>query len=226
MYESNLNVVSSDAVNHDLQVSPLELTIPVKYQRLIQKLYNPLSIDRNLLQQADSLSQNECTQITLHDRFRSFEDTVQAETEELKNLQRQWESVVAEIFQLGVACLGEVDVTALFSTAGTDRDYPESTLFVPEHGSSAKKDESKRKRVSFAGPDMAALFPKFLLHTTGQQKLPPVSPDLPTEEFQHLEQTIADLGVQHTADLQRLEKEHQAWWKKKQTQLAHTFMQD
>lgn len=163
-------------------------------------------------------------QVTIHDRLRSFEEAVAAETEEIKNLQIQWEGVVAEIFQLGVACLGEKNIAALFSIGELEADEVESTLFVPEQGTSPHKAKGKRKRVSFAGPDMAKLFPGFLFQASGQQrKAIPASPELPTNEVQELEQVITDLGKQHVADLQQLEKEHVAWWKKKQKQLAYSF---
>lgn len=166
-------------------------------------------------------------QITLQDRFQSFEENIQVETEKIKNLQRQWEGVVAETFQLGVACLGEDNIAALLSTAEPDADEAGSTLFTPEHSGSAKNGKGKRRCVSFAGPDMASLFPGFLFHASGHQRKPlPATPDLPAAELQQLEQAIADLGKQHVVDLQKLEKEHQAWWQKKQTQLAHTFLQD
>lgn len=166
-------------------------------------------------------------QTTVHDRLRSFEETMSAETEEIKNLQLQWEGVIAEIFQLGIACLGEDDMASLLSPAGTDADEVKSTLFVPEQDSPPHHAEGKQKRVSFAGPDMSKLFPRFLSQAPGQQRKPvPTSPELPVDEVQQLEQTIADLGKQHMADLQRLEKEHLTWWKKRQKQIQQAFAQD
>ena len=166
-------------------------------------------------------------QMTIHDRFRSFEETVSAETEDFKNLQLQWEGVVAEIFQLGMACLGEENIASLLSAAGPDSGEAESTLFVPEQGDLTHKTMGKRKRVSFAGPDMAKLFPGFLFQASGQQRRPiPTLSELPADEVQQLEQVIADLGKQHVADLQRLEKEHLTWWKKKQKQIHQAFASD
>ena len=150
-----------------------------------------------------------------------------AETEQFKNLQLQWEGVVAEIFQLGMACLGEENIASLLSNAGSDAGEAESTLFVPEQGDSAHKAMGKRKRVSFACPDMAKLFPGFLFQTPAHQRKPVLaSPKLPTDKVQQLEQVIADLGQQHVADLQRLEKEHLTWWKKKQKHIHQAFASD
>ncbi|KAF3032608.1 hypothetical protein E8E12_003640 [Didymella heteroderae] len=227
LFESNLQVASSDPANNDSHNSPLKLTVHAKYQRLVQKLCNPLSGHCYLLQQTASSGEVERVQITLHERFQSFEETMQAETEEIKNLQIQWEGVVAEIFQLGVTCLGEEIVATLLSSTEPHVDEAESTLFVPEQGSSVHTGESKRKRMSFADPDMGKLLPGFLFRTPVQRRKPiPSSPELPADGVQQLEQTIVDLGKPHVAELQLLEKEHQAWWKKKQKQLAHTFMQD
>ncbi|KAF2625628.1 hypothetical protein BU25DRAFT_492878 [Macroventuria anomochaeta] len=232
LYESNLQVASSDPTNSGSQASPLKLTAPAKYQRIVQKLCNPLSGYRYNFQRIKTSGEIERVQTTLYDRFQSFEEHMRAEMQQIKELQRQWEGVVAEVFQLGIACLGENDIAALLSTADTDvNDFSpaskaESTPFVPEHDSSAK-GKGKRKRVSFAGPDMISLFPGFLFQTSGHQKKPiPAIPDLPSGEVQQLEGKIAGLGKQHVADLQRLEKEHKAWWERKQNQLAHTFLQD
>lgn len=199
----------------------------------MQKLCNPLSDHRYSLQRTNTTGETEHLQMMLQDRFKSFEEQVYAETQQLKELQKLWEGVVAEIFQLGVACLGENDMAALISTAetGAITSSPaakaQPTLFVPEHGSSVHKDKGKRKHVSFAGPDMMSLFPGFLLHAPGhQRKSMPFAPDMPLEEVLRFEGEIAGLGKQQMADLQRLEKEDQQWWKRKQTQLAHTFMQD
>ena len=184
------------------------------------------------MQTRTSSGETERVQTTLHDRFQSFEERVEAETQQVKELQRQWESVVAEIFQLGVGCLGESEMAALLSTADADGNAEspasraESTLFVPEHGSEVERAKGKRKRVSFAGPDMVDLFPGFLLHASGHQKSIPATPVLPLEGVQQFEEDIAGLGRQHDADLRRLEKEHKAWWERKQRQLAHTLMQD
>lgn len=158
---------------------------------------------------------------------------MQKETQQVTELQRQWEGVVAEIFQLGVACLGESDITALLSTAEVEANASspaskvESTVFVPEHGSSVGKGKGKRKRVSFADPDMMSLFPEFLLYRSRNQRTPvPATPELPLDDVQQHKADIAGLGKQHIADLQRLQKEHKAWWERKQAQLANTFLQD
>lgn len=174
----------------------------------------------------NTLGKAEKVHFTLHERFQSFEEKIQVETEEIKNLQRRWEGVVAEIFQVGVVCLGEDNMAALLSVAGPDVDGEKSTLFAPEHGSLTHKSKGKRKRVSFAGSDMETLFPGFLFHASEQQTLVSATPNLSAKAAQQIEQEIVDLGKQHVVDLQRLEKEHQAWWKKKQNQLAHTFLQD
>ncbi|KAF3040816.1 hypothetical protein E8E11_007227 [Didymella keratinophila] len=227
LYDSNLQVVSSDPANNDSQSSPLKLTVPAKYQRYIEKLCNPLSSHQHSLQRTTSLDEIDRMQVTIQDRFRSFEEIMSAETEEFKNLQLQWEGAVADIFQLGMACLGEESIATLLSTAEPGAGEAESTLFVPEQGDSAHKAVGKRKRVSFAGPDMVKLFPGFLFQTPGQQMKPvPASPELPADEVQQLEQVIADLGKQHVADLQRLEKDHLTWWKKKQKQIHQAFASD
>ncbi|KAH6639514.1 hypothetical protein C7974DRAFT_388677 [Boeremia exigua] len=154
-----------------------------------------------------------------------------AETAQIEELQRQWEGVIAEIFQLGSACLGEIDIATLLSTANVDASATspaskaESSLFVPEHDDSAKGG-AKRKRVSFDSSGLLASFPAFLFRAPEHQKQVPAAPDLPAGGIQRFEKDISGLGKQHTADLHRLEKEHKAWWTKKQQQLANTFRED
>ncbi|KAF9693466.1 hypothetical protein EKO04_008358 [Ascochyta lentis] len=233
LHGSNLQIASSDPVNSGSQASPLKLTVPVKYQRLVEKLCNPLSSYRYGLQRRNATGEMERIQTTLHVRFHSFEKHTHAEMHQIKELQEQWESVMAEIFQLGVICLGEGVVAALLCTAKADANASspaskaEPTLFVSEHGSPAQEGRRKRRRVSFRGTDVMSLFPGFL-HQASKLPRPstPIAPETPHEEIHQFEGEIAGLGKQHVADLQRLEKEAQKWWLRKQTQLAHTFMQD
>lgn len=231
LYDSNLEVSSSDVANGGARASPLKLTVPAKYQRVAQKLYKPLSRYRYSLQHTNASGELERVQTNLHNRFQLFEERLRAETQQIKELQRQWEGVVAEIFQLGTACLGEDQVAALLATTDERAVSPaskaESTLFFPEHSSSAKTGKGKRKRVSFAGPDMLDLFPGFLSATVEHEKKPvPATPELSSEELQQFRGEVAGLGNHHIKDMQRLDKEHRVWWEKKQTQLAHTFLQD
>lgn len=198
---------------------------------MVQKLYHPLGSYGYNLQRTKPSGEIERTQTSLLDRFEAFEKHIRAEVEQMKDLQRQWEGVVAEIFQLSIVCLGETDVAALLSTANTDPDASspaskaESTLFVSAHGSSVK-GKGKRKHVSFASPDMMALFPEFLFHASGSQESVATAPDLPLEVVQKFSDEVSVLGKQHSTDLRRLENEHKAWWERKQKQFAYTLMQD
>lgn len=227
MYESNLQVTSSESANTDSQASPLKLTMSAKYQRCVEKLYHTLSGHRYSPRGATSSSEVERIQATVHDRFRSFEKTMSAEMAEIKNLQIQWESVVAEIFQLGMACLGQEDIAFLLANSELEAGEAESTPFDLEQTNSAHSVMGKRKRGSFAGANMAKVFPGFLFQAPTNQREPvPASPQLPADEVLQLEQVIVDLGKQHVTDLQRLEKDHLTWWKKKQTQIQRAFAQD
>ncbi|KAJ4310885.1 hypothetical protein N0V94_008231 [Neodidymelliopsis sp. IMI 364377] len=233
LYESNLQVDSSGLTASGSPNSPLKLTVPVKYQRIIQQLYSPLSRYRYGIQRKNAYGEREGAQTTLHDRFQAFEGHVREQMQQIKNLQRQWEGIVAEIFQLGITCLGENDMAVLLSTARGDIDALSPTSkaelmsFVPEHGSPAREAKSKRKRVSFAGPDMKSLFPEFLFHTSDSQKEPIYAvPEVPRDEIRQLDKEVSGLGKQHVVEVQRLEKEYEDWWTRKQTQLARTMLQD
>ncbi|KAJ4349012.1 hypothetical protein N0V95_004949 [Ascochyta clinopodiicola] len=233
LHESNLQISSPDPANSGPEASPLKLTAPVRYQRLVQKLCSPFSGCRYGLQRINATGETERVQVTLLDRLGSFEKHIEEETQRMEGLQRQWEDVVAEMFQLGVTCLGERCMTTLLSTAEVDANMSspaskaESTLFVAEYGSSVQKGRRKRKRVSFVGLDGKSSFPDFLIHATEVSKQSITAAlEMSHEEVQRLEADLAGLGKQQVADLQRLEKKDQKWWMRKQTQLAHTFMQD
>ena len=218
-------------MSDDPQASPLKLTLAAKYKRDYQKICQPLSIYR-YNERRHSGEDIVCVQTNLHDRFQAFEEQVRTGKEQIKILQRQWDEVVAEIFQLGIAYLGESDMADMLlpSDAGlaasTSASGAESSLFVPEQESPSKKAGEKRKRVSFAGPDLKRLFPSFLFHRSGHQKTIPVAPGLYMEEIQRFKKEISDLGNQHVAELQSIEGEYKAWWKKKQQHLAQFFMDD
>ncbi|KAJ8111814.1 hypothetical protein OPT61_g5677 [Boeremia exigua] len=223
LYESNLQAASPGPAEDD-QASPLRLTVPAKYQRLVENLCRPLSSYRYNLQRTTPSGETERFQTTLHDRFQAFEDRVRAETEQIKELQRQWEGVVTEIFQLGVVCLGEADMAGLLSTA--DGGLAASKAAAPGHDGPAVKDKGKRKHVSFASPDLMALFPDFLFAVSEPQKAVSAAPVVSVEGVQRFEKEIAGLGQQHGAELRRLEMEHKAWWERKQRQLAKTLMEE
>ncbi|KAG9205384.1 hypothetical protein G6514_008025 [Epicoccum nigrum] len=187
LYEGNLQVISSDPVSDAPQASPLKLTVTAKYQRVVQKICQPLSIYRYNVRRRSG-GDVVRVQKNLHDRIQAFEERVRPEKEQIKVLQRQWDEVVAEIL-LGIAYLGESDIAALLSpsAAGLNASHPssgtESTLFVPEQEIPSKRAGEKRKHISFARPDMKKLFPSFLFHTSGQQKSISAVPDLSMEEI-------------------------------------------
>lgn len=233
LHESNLQIASSDAAEDGSQVSPMKLTLSTKYQRMEQKICRPLSgYSYRLSTTTASGVSGQDVQTTLHERFQAFEAYVQEETKQVRALQHQWEGVVAEIFQLGVACLGETEIAALLSTANADPNASSpsakdgSALFMPEQEGSAEQAATKRKRVSFARPEMETLFPGFLLQPPAHGKSVPVAPDLSLEQVQRFKDEISNLGGQHVAELQKVEEGHRAWWERKQKYLAQSLMQD
>lgn len=233
LYKGNLQVASSDRVNDDPQASPIKLTISANYQRLAQNLCRPLSSYHYRPQVKNSSGEKvELALTNLHDRFQSFEELVQVETEQIKVLQSRWEGVVAEIFQLGGACLGTSDIAALLFTAETGLEVSsptskaESTLFVPVHNGPDKKAGKKRKRKSFACPDMTMSFPPFLLNASEHREVVPATPDLPLGDIEDFKKDIAGLGSQHVVDLKQVEEGYKTWWEDKQKHLAQLLMED
>lgn len=120
----------------------------------------------------------------------------------------------------------------------------ESTLFVPEHESSPARDKSRtnRKRVTFLEEEEeeapthvrdknattpTTMFPKFIYQPSRYRKdTLPLPSRLPDDDIKNLEKKVEELGRQEMVELREIEKEHQAYWKKKTVQLAVALKSD
>ncbi|KAF3011249.1 hypothetical protein E8E13_011657 [Curvularia kusanoi] len=229
LYKGNLQAVPSDLAPDASQTSPVELSAIGKPQRAIREICQPFSRYRYSVHNhsGETLGRIDTT---LHNRFQSFQEQVQAETEQIKVLQRQWEGVVAEIFQLGIACLGESDMIALLSTADTGSNAAKpasraaSTISGGDQESPSVRAGKKRKHLSSIVPAITMMFPDFLFHRSTQQKHIQATPSLPVKEIRRFKKEVSSLGSQHVDKFQTIEEGHKAWWKKKQKHLVQFFM--
>ncbi|KAI4652298.1 hypothetical protein J4E93_002497 [Alternaria ventricosa] len=254
LYESTLQTVTRSSNQQDPNVSPLKLSAPAKYERLATQLYQPISQFTLSLRRTDSEGKSVRLDQTLETRMLHYDELITKETAKLAKLQKEWEVVLGEIWKLGATCLGEEAMeNMLFTKQPSDESAlpvssspskvtdAESTLFVPEHESSPARDKSRtnRKRVTFLeekGPSNAhdknvatptTMFPKFIYQPSRYRKdTLPLPSRLPDDDIKHLEKEVKELGRQELGELREIEKEHQAYWKKKTAQLAVALKSD
>ncbi|KAI4932808.1 hypothetical protein J4E85_003208 [Alternaria conjuncta] len=254
LYESTLQTVTRNSNQQDLISSPLKISAPAKYERLATQLYQPISQFTLSLRRTDSEGKSVRLDQTLETRMLHYDELITKETAKLAKLQKEWEVVLGEIWKLGATCLGEEAMEhMLFTKQPSDESAlpassspskvtdAESTLFVPEHESSPARDKSRinRKHVTFLEEGVlvnardknavtpTTMFPKFIYQPSKYRKdTLPLPSRLPDDDVKNLEKEVKELGRQELSDMREIEKEHQAYWKKKTAQLAVALKSD
>ncbi|KAF2848961.1 hypothetical protein T440DRAFT_453367 [Plenodomus tracheiphilus IPT5] len=237
LHESTLQTIPSQ----DNQTSPLKLTAPAKYERMAAKLYQPLSQYRLALYANNRQGERVRFEATLETRMQDYEDHIARRAEEVARLQKQWEMVVGEIWKLGVACLGQDTMEQLLLTKSdthmadvfmSDAMKAESTLFIPEHGSSSPVcGESRgKKHVTFETPgvhDEATDDLAFLYQPSRYRKDSlPLAPPLPEQDVRALAREIKELGGPHMEEMHKIGKEKQQFWKRKTKQIMQSLVEE
>ena len=225
-----MQLASTHDSPHDLQASQLQLTAPVKYERMAAKLYQPLSQYRLSLYSTNAQGERQRVEATLALRMQDYKDHLARQTEDVARLQNQWETIVGEIWKLGVSCLGQdtMEQLSLAQDGGqlttgfpSDMTKADSTLFVPEHASSTPLRATGRgkKHVTFqvsATPSQTTEYRAFLDQPSRYPKDSlPMAPLLPTQEARKLTKEIKELGKLQVEELRKIEKEKQEFWKRK-----------
>jgi hypothetical protein len=233
-----VQLVSSDA--NDGPDSPIRLSLPAKFEREASKIYQSISPYKIGLTHTGTDGERTKILMTLEDRMSDYIDHIKEQKVEIAELEDQWEAIVGEIWKVGVKCLGERAMEAMFfadelvdelqslsTRAGT-------TLFVPEQSTSPPPPPAaNKKRVTFDTPDDENDFPskRQELHFLCQRsrlRHPPVPdmPPLPKEEISALETQIEELGQKQLDDLKQAEKDYKMYWQKKNRMLAQVFVED
>lgn len=239
LHEQSVQPVSSDA--NECPDSPVRLSLPAKFERKANKIYQPISQYKISLTHTNTNGERTKILITLEDRMSDFVDHIEEQKAEIRQLEDQWESIVGEIWKVGVQCLGErVMRSMLFVEKDADELLPsparaDSTIFVPEQDTSPqKRPAANKKRVTFDTPDdenESSLSKKQVLHFLyGPSRLRhapvPAMPSLPKEEMSALETQIEELGQKQLDDLKQAEKDCKTYWQKKNRMLAQVFVED
>ncbi|KAF1849896.1 uncharacterized protein K460DRAFT_350031 [Cucurbitaria berberidis CBS 394.84] len=246
LHESTLQTVPTNDSQQDPNVSPLKLSAPAKYEQMALKLHQPLSPYRLTLWRTNTRGEKERFQSTLETRMVHYEEHIVERTNEVAQLQREWEMVVGEIWKLGVSCLGQGIMESLLftdqgalglSSSPSKATEPESTLFVPEQGTSSlpRKTRTSKKHVTFETPGgrdehkaaSISMFPACLYQPSRYHNQPlPVVPPVAEREIKNVEMKVAQLGKAQIDELRKIEKDHQEYWKKKTTQVATALQND
>lgn len=245
VYEGNLQTVALGTSHNDTNSSPLKLSIPAKYERMAEKLYQPISQYRLRLTQTNKHGEKEHSWSTLEMRMSDYEDHIVEQKSEIIRLQREWETVVGEIWKVGVRCLGETAMQDLLLETGAQNPLSspsahadaESTIFIPEHGASPpqRKVYGAKKRVTFEPTNSrskhegiaAADLPSFLYRPSRyREESIPIAPPFPKDEIQELKDMVETLGEEQIKELRKVNKEYDAYWQKKRKDLAKVLEND
>ncbi|KAL6707161.1 hypothetical protein ACN47E_004708 [Coniothyrium glycines] len=239
LHNGILQVASPSKHRSDQSSSPLKLTAPAKYERMALKIYQPLSLYKLNYTTATEEGKRVAYESTLEDRMNSYGEHLAERIEYVTNLQLKWESVVSEIWKLGTTCLGETTmqeilftaapaVTVQPSTSSSQHTNAESTLFVPEHGSSPhvhNKPGPSKKHVTFNIPTPLTSFPTFLYQPSRSKKeAVSTAPIVATDDIKTLKTQVKELGEEQITELGVISKDHAEYWKRKTENLAQVLL--
>jgi hypothetical protein len=243
--ESNLRTISFDGNVENPQHSPIRLTVPAEFEREVAKLYLPISQYQIRLTRTSTNGEREKLQSTLETRMLDYVDHVARKRTEVEKLKKDWETIVGEIWRLGVTVLGEDEMeTLLFTNQSALRHSSSplqgleasvtalegSTLFVPEHGTSplAPRKPRSKKRVTFENLNDLPSNPMVLdfLYQPSVLKPVRVMHGLPEQEIEDLEKSVQDLGTVHISDLRKISKERQDYWRRKTGEMSRMLESD
>lgn len=152
----------------------------------------------------------------LKDGLADFQGRHEERLGEIRKLEVKWETVVGEIWKVGVNCLGEDAMSTLLLTQPAP---PPSPPAKAERYSLMLADldpKPARKKVKFEEAPLK--LPKFL-------STPSRCPDLPfpeqisREDIKVLEEKVDDFGTEQIESLAKVKKDGEMWWEKKQAQM-------
>ena len=242
LYESTLQPIFSDA--NDNHASPIRLSVPAKFEREAHNMYLPISAYQVRLSRTNTNGERVSLMGTLYTRMQDYEEHLAEQKAGIEQLRKDWETIVGEIWKLGVHCLGEIAMESMLftnkdghepSSSPSNATKAESTIFVPEHGmSSQPRTTRSKKRVTFKTPDGEDDLPTTrnstldFLHQPSRlrQTPPPAVPVMPEQEIKNLELQISELGKIEIEEYRKAERDYEAHWQRKTAQLLRTFMDD
>jgi hypothetical protein len=237
LYDSTLHTVSSDAGGS--QDSPLRLSAAAKLERAAQNIYRPISTYNVRLHRTNSDGDLVPIRSSLEKRMLDFEDHLAVQRAEIEKIRKRWETMVGEIWKLGVQCLGEESMEAmLFTTNKVSRELSsspsqgtvaKSTLFIGEHDTSPPLRRTRsKKHVTFEAPEelpTASNTSLAFLHQPSRLNVGP-APGVPALSQHHVEELdaqIKELGNKEIEEYRKAERDYHAHWQRKTAQLVRVL---
>ncbi|KAH7094785.1 hypothetical protein FB567DRAFT_586137 [Paraphoma chrysanthemicola] len=228
LYESTLHAISSPSDRPD--ASPIRLSAPAKLEREAQKLYIPLSAYTMRLTHTNTEGEREQFKSKLGDRMADYAEHIEQQKREIEKMCKEWEVIVGEIWKFGVGVLGGDKMHELLFSKNGEVSSPskgpegESTLFVPEEGTSPRPRRTRSKRkVTFEAPghdeEGSRGHEERLDFLYGPSRLrvkpAPDIPTLPDQDIENLDEQVRELGEKETKEFSRAEKDYELYWRKK-----------
>jgi hypothetical protein len=237
LYENALQPISSEA--SDTEASPVRITLPAKFEREALKLYQPISTYQVRLTRTNNDGERVHFVGTLESRMTDYANHIAKHKVEIEKLKRDWDAIVGEIWKLGVLCLDEKTIESLLFTQETvhrlssSPTTAESTVFVPEQGTSpSPRDARNKKHVTFAAIDAEHVLPSAatssleFLHQPSRIRVKPVaaSPVIPEQEIENLQTQVRELGKKEIEEYRNAERAHKAYWQEMNAKLVNVLV--
>ncbi|KAE8834922.1 hypothetical protein CFE70_007182 [Pyrenophora teres f. teres 0-1] len=251
VYNRTLLPMIPNGNQQGLNASPLTLPAPAKYGRLATQTQPP-PISQFILTLRHTTSEGRVIRFeqTFQERMQNYKKLVVAQKEKLAMMQKEWETVVGEIWKLGTVCVGEETMKELLcteqrfngpsqhpyfpSSSPSKTTDTESTVFFPKQDSSplAKKSRPCKKHVTFLDEEEFGVcnesittstsdFPEFTHKVSKYQEDDlPTVPSLPEEEAKELDERIGELGTKEIEAFHKMNEDHQEFWRKKKAQFG------
>jgi hypothetical protein len=156
------------------------------------------------------------TKQTLGDGLTDFRARHEDRFKEIQKLAMKWETVVGEIWKVGINCLGEDAMFALLVT----QPAPPSPPAQIERYSLTLADIDPRpshKKVKFEEPTLK--LPKFLATASMYPDLA-IPRKVSDGDVKTLKGKVDDLGTEQIDALAKVKKDGEIWWEKKQAQMV------
>lgn len=176
---------------------------------------------------------------SLEKRMLDFEEHLVVQRAEIEKIKKRWETMVGEIWKLGVQCLGEESMEAMLFTANkTSRELSsspsratvaESTLFLPKHDTSPPLRRTRsEKHVTFEAPEelpAATSTSLAFLHQPSRLNVGPAPcvPALSQHHVEELDAQIRELGNKEIEEYRKAERDYHAHWQRKTAQLVRVL---
>ncbi|OAG07687.1 uncharacterized protein CC84DRAFT_1144413 [Paraphaeosphaeria sporulosa] len=219
----NITTSSSPPQASDPNDSPQRLTIADRADRTAKKLFTPLGQYELTVARNDPNGEEYRVVQKLEDGLVDYQARHEHRIEEIRKLEVKWETVVGEIWKVGINCLGEDAMSALLLIKPAP---PPSPPAKAERYSLMLADldpRPVRKKVKFE--ESAPKLPRFLTSASRYADLP-IPKQISKDDIKMLTEKVNDFGTEQIEALTKVKKDGEIWWEKKQAQMMIALQED